>query len=66
MSNVSTHLIHGFKTALAAVLAYYLTTILSLDFGYWAVISAVIVMHRGFRASLPIKRIRSALYRRIV
>lgn len=44
MSSLSTNLIHGFKTALAAVLAYYITTILSLDFGYWAVISAVIVM----------------------
>jgi uncharacterized membrane protein YgaE (UPF0421/DUF939 family) len=44
MSKVSTNLIHGFKTALAAVLAYYITAILSLDFGYWAVISAVIVM----------------------
>jgi len=44
MSNLSTNLIHGFKTAFAAVLAYHITTILSLDFGYWAVISAVIVM----------------------
>ena len=44
MSSLSINLIHGFKTALAAVLAYYITTILSLDFGYWAVISAVIVM----------------------
>jgi len=44
MSNVSTNLIHGFKTALAAVLSYYITTVLALDFGYWAVISAVIVM----------------------
>ncbi|WP_419662015.1 hypothetical protein Dvar_24580 [Desulfosarcina variabilis str. Montpellier] len=44
MDNLSTNLIHGFKTALAAVLAYYITTISALDFGYWAVISAVIVM----------------------
>ena len=44
MDTLSTNLIHGFKTALAAVLAYYITTILTLDFGYWAVISAVIVM----------------------
>ncbi|WP_319523648.1 FUSC family protein [Breoghania sp.] len=44
MNNVSTNLTHGFKTALAAVLAYYITTILALDFGYWAVITAVIVM----------------------
>jgi len=44
MSSLSTSLTHGFKTALAAILAYYLTTILSLDFGYWAIISAVIVM----------------------
>jgi uncharacterized membrane protein YgaE (UPF0421/DUF939 family) len=35
---------HGFKTALAAVLAYTITTALALEFGYWAVISTVIVM----------------------
>ena len=44
MGDVSTNLAHGFKTALAAVLAYSVTTNLALEFGYWAVISAVIVM----------------------
>ncbi len=40
----STHLVHGFKTAFAAVLAYTITYFLQFRFGYWAVISAVIVM----------------------
>jgi uncharacterized membrane protein YccC len=40
----ATHAMHGFKTALAAVLAYAITTSLALEFGYWAVISTVIVM----------------------
>lgn len=40
----ATHVMHGFKTAFAAVLAYAITTILALEFGYWAVISTVIVM----------------------
>jgi len=37
-------MIHGFKTAFSAVLAYAITTLLHFDFGYWAVISSVIVM----------------------
>lgn len=40
----STHLIHGAKTAGAAVLAYAVTSFFGFEFGYWAVISAVIVM----------------------
>ncbi len=44
MSVTSTHLIHGLKTALAAVLTYSLTTVFELEFGYWAVLSTVIVM----------------------
>ena len=39
-----THYIHGFKTALAAILAYGVTLAFNLEFGYWAVISTVIVM----------------------
>lgn len=39
-----THAVHGLKTGCAAVLAYALTTLLNLDFGYWAVITTVIVM----------------------
>ncbi len=38
------HAIHGFKTALAAVLAYLVTVGFDLELGYWAVISTVIVM----------------------
>ena len=44
MEILSTHMIHGFKTAFAAVLAYSITTLLKSEFGYWAVISTVIVM----------------------
>ncbi len=40
----STHMIHGFKTALASILAYAITLIFNMEFGYWAVISTVIVM----------------------
>lgn len=38
------HFIHGFKTALAALLAYGITLVFDMEFGYWAVISTVIVM----------------------
>ncbi|MBI9083491.1 MAG: FUSC family protein [Desulfobacterales bacterium] len=44
MGILSTHVTHGFKTGIAAVLAYAITTALALEFGYWAVISTVIVM----------------------
>jgi uncharacterized membrane protein YgaE (UPF0421/DUF939 family) len=44
MCILSRHAIHGLKTALAAVMAYAVTTALDLEFGYWAVISTVIVM----------------------
>ncbi|WDP84356.1 MAG: FUSC family protein [Desulfobacter sp.] len=38
------HMLHGFKTALAAIIAYIITLVFNLEFGYWAVISTVIVM----------------------
>ena len=38
------HVLHGFKTAFAAVLAYVITSFFHLELGYWAVISTVIVM----------------------
>lgn len=38
------HLRHGFKTGLASLLAYEASRALGLPYGYWAVISAVIVM----------------------
>ena len=44
VGDLSTHVTHGVKTALAAVLAYAITAFLALEFGYWAVISTVIVM----------------------
>lgn len=37
-------MLHGFKTALAAIIAYAVTLIFNMEFGYWAVISTVIVM----------------------
>lgn len=40
----STHVIHGLKTGLAAVLSYSIITFLNLELGHWAVISSVIVM----------------------
>ncbi len=44
MDDWPTHVTHGIKTAFATVLAYAITTLLHLEFGYWAVISTVIVM----------------------
>ncbi len=44
MNFSSIHVIHGLKTACAAVIAYGITTLFNLEFGYWAVISTVIVM----------------------
>ena len=44
MNLASIHMIHGLKTAAAAVLAYAVTLLLHIEFGYWAVISTVIVM----------------------
>lgn len=38
------HIIHGIKTGAAAVLAYAAANLLELKFGYWAALSAVIVM----------------------
>ncbi len=38
------HIKHAFKTGLAAVLAYIAADICHLKFGYWAALSAVIVM----------------------
>ncbi|WP_027720234.1 FUSC family protein [Maridesulfovibrio zosterae] len=38
------HTIHGIKTGAAAVLAYVAANMLDLKFGYWAALSAVIVM----------------------
>jgi uncharacterized membrane protein YccC len=38
------HWIHGIKTALSAGLCLAITTLYNLDYGYWAVITTVIVM----------------------
>jgi len=44
MNITAIHMIHGLKTALAGVLAYSITLFFNMEFGYWAVISTVIVM----------------------
>jgi uncharacterized membrane protein YgaE (UPF0421/DUF939 family) len=44
MNITAIHMTHGLKTAAAAVLAYAVTLLLHIEFGYWAVISTVIVM----------------------
>lgn len=44
LNTTSAHLRHAIKTAIAAVAAYCLTLSLGLKFGFWAVLSAVIVM----------------------
>lgn len=43
---------HGFKTGLAAVLSYWLAEYFGFKFGYWAAISAVIVMQMNVADSL--------------
>ena len=49
---------HGFKTGVAAVLAYATAQLCQLEFGYWAALSAVIVMQVNVADS-----IRMCLYR---
>ena len=44
MNITAIHMIHGLKTALAGLLAYSITLFFNMEFGYWAVISTVIVM----------------------
>jgi len=53
-----THWLHGIKTAMAAGLCYGITTFYHLEYGYWAVISTVIVMQVYVADS-----IRMCLYR---
>lgn len=43
---------YGIKTALAALLSYFLASLTDPDLGFWAVISAVIVMQRNVAASI--------------
>ena len=44
LSSHQAHIRHGLKTGVAAVLAYVLADLCNLKFGYWAALSAVIVM----------------------
>ncbi len=44
LTSRNAHVRHGVKTGLATVLAYALTDLLGLPMGFWAVLSAVIVM----------------------
>ena len=52
------HLRHGVKTGLAATLAYLATLVLGLKFGYWAVLSTVIVMQMNVADSIRMCRYR--------
>lgn len=42
--SLQAHIIHGVKAGLAALMAYALADVFQLKFGYWAALSAVIVM----------------------
>lgn len=51
---------HGFRTALAAGLAYWLTGLLHLEDGYWAVVSSIVVMQSEVGATVTASRDRLA------
>ncbi len=51
---------HGLRTALAAALAYWLTELFHLPAGYWAAISAIVVMQSEVGATLAASRDRFA------
>jgi uncharacterized membrane protein YgaE (UPF0421/DUF939 family) len=50
----------GIRTALAAVLAYWITDLLRLPGGYWASISAIVVMQSEVGATVTASRDRVA------
>lgn len=50
----------GIRTALAAVLAYWITDLLRLPGGYWAAISAIVVMQSEVGATMMASRDRIA------
>jgi uncharacterized membrane protein YgaE (UPF0421/DUF939 family) len=50
----------GLRTALAAALAYWLTELFHLPSGYWAAISAIVVMQSQVGATLAASRDRFA------
>ena len=50
----------GIRTALAAVLAYWITGLLHLPGGYWAAISAIVVMQSEVGATVMASRDRLA------
>ncbi|MGB6933386.1 MAG: FUSC family protein [Acidobacteriaceae bacterium] len=50
----------GIRTALAAVLAYWITSMLRLPGGYWAAISAIVVMQSEVGATVTASRDRLA------
>ncbi|MFV0420877.1 FUSC family protein [Oleidesulfovibrio sp.] len=51
-TSTTAHVRHGIKTGIAAVLAYLVTQYWGFKFGYWASISAVIVMQMNVADSL--------------
>lgn len=50
---------HGIKTGIAALLSYVFTEVLHLDFGYWAPITAVIVMQTSIAESIEMSLYRT-------
>lgn len=58
LNSQKAHILHGVKTGIAAVIAYTAAQLFHLKFGYWASLSAVIVMQINVADS-----IRMCLYR---
>ena len=51
-NSTKAHLTHGFKTGLATILSFVVANAIGLKFGYWAAISAVIVMQNNVADSM--------------
>jgi uncharacterized membrane protein YccC len=52
LNSTKSHIRHGIKTGLASVLAYIAAEMCQLPFGYWAALSAVIVMQMSVADSI--------------
>lgn len=52
LNSTKSHIRHGIKTGLASVLALVIADMLHLPFGYWAALSAVIVMQMSVADSI--------------
>lgn len=58
MPQLRSHLGQAIRTALSAGLCYWLTTLLRLPGGYWAAISAIVVMQSQAGTTLLVSRAR--------